>query len=121
MRLKDVHASWRNLPDVYWESFEELNNLYTDGSFVTIGYRGNLYKASIAEHSTSWFRDPSYQIDTRYKIGIWDFMNHKIVGTGSFSVGYPRSSCYDYNMSQIRVEIRKAIIRANMKPTDFYE
>ena len=115
-----VHVSRREFPEIYWESFEGLNNLYVDSLPVIVGYRGNLYRVSITEHSTLWFRDPSYQISTRYKINIWDFVNNRIVGEGNFSLEY-QGGPSPYTMSKIRAEIKRALIKATVKPTDFYK
>ena len=119
--LKDlVHVSFQEFPESYWESFEELNNLYVDRLPVVVGYHGNLYGIFIKEHSAPWLYDPSYRIDVRYKVDIWDITNNKIAGEGDFDLGYVGGH-FSYTMSKIRKEIKKAIIRANMKPTDFYK
>lgn len=121
MLLKDlVHISFQEFPETYWESFDELRNLYVDRLPVVVGYHGNLYGISVKEHSAPWFHDPSYKTDVRYKVDIWDLTNNKIAGEGDFDLAYAGDP-FSYNMSKIRKEIKKAIIRANMKPTDFYK
>ena len=119
--LKDlVHVSFQEFPDIYWESFEELQNLYVDRLPVIVGYRGNLYKVSISETTGLWEVDPSYTVNPRYKVRIWDITNNRTAGGGDFDLAY-RGGPFAHTMPRIRAEIKKAIIKINIKPTDFYK
>ena len=120
LSFKDLtHVSFVH-PTSYDEDFYGLKNLYIDRLPVIIGHRGNLYKITITEHWTPWMHDSSYRVNTRCKIDIWDITNNKIAGEGDF-VYACKGSPYSYAITEIREEIKNALIRLNVKPTDFYK
>ena len=107
-------------PTYCWDGFEGLKNLYVHGLPVLVGYRGNLYAVSITENATPWSIDPSYMINTMYKIRIWDVTNSRLAGEGTFDFSY-KGGPMTYTMSEIKKAVRKAILQLNTEPTDFYK
>lgn len=127
--LKDLaYISFQEV-NPYWEDFAELCNLYLDHEPATVGYRGNLYAVSlkslwnehvsdITRHPYERFGNPDY-FNKRFRVSIFDIMNNKTVGDGTFDMAFPSTDCHA--MPEIRKTIRNAIIKVNMKSTDYYK
>lgn len=127
--LKDLaHISFKEV-EPYWEDFVELCNLYLDHKPPIIGYRGNLYVVSLSSLWSEYapditrypyerFGNPDY-FGKRFRVSIFDIMNNKTVGDGTFDMAFPSTDCHA--MPEVRKAIRNAIIEINMKSTDYYK
>ena len=111
LRFKDLGQF--NEVEFYWEGFEKLQNLYLDGSLVIIGYRGNLYSVNLVSvYDIIW---GSY-----IRTSVFDLVNNRTVGDGTFDMAFYRADDSDLT-PRVREAIQDAIIKINMKPTDFYK
>lgn len=119
LKFKLPHVSY-TYPIPFLDDFWKLRDLQVDGIPVTIGYRGNLYEVSVIETAGFWDIDPSYRITPRYRITILNILDNKIAGEGTLVLSYGGGPLA-YTMAQVAEETKKAIIRANVEPTDFYK
>lgn len=121
--LKNLaHVSFIH-PTCFEEDFYYLKNLEADGLPVIIGYCGNLYKIYMTKCSNRWSIDPSFEINSRYRVSIWDITNNKLAGEGDFDEGYMvyAGGPVSHAINELRKEIRSALIRINTTSTNFYK
>lgn len=127
--LKDLaYISFKEV-EPYWEDFAELCNLYVDHKPTIIGYRGNLYAISLSslwnERAPNIIRHPyerfgnSDYFNKRFRVSISDLVNSRTIGEGTFDMAFPSIDCHA--MPKVRKAIRNAIIKINMKSTDYYK
>ena len=130
LTLEDLHISFQEIKP-YWEDFSELRNLYLDHKPIIVGYVGNLYEVSLTggwngellSHSYEGFVNPYGRFGNcshkRFRINIFDLMCYKPIMEGTFDIAFPSTDCHA--MPKVREAVRNAIIKVNMKSTDYYK
>ena len=119
----------------YWgEEFSNLQDVFIDGPVAFISYRGNLYEVRVR---SSYYTFDGYQYDevpvyaNSYQdcsyyakkciISIYDTINNNLIGRGTYDLSYLNTRTKHEITFEIRKAVRSAIVRVNIKPTDFYK
>lgn len=119
----------------YWGGeFSNLQDIFIDGPITFISYRGNLYevrvRSSYYEYAWPQYDEAptyvgSYQVcryyDKRCTISIYDTINNSLTGGGTYDISYLNIYEKHEIIFEIREAVRSAIVRVNIKPTDYYK
>ena len=104
-------------PHHWGEEFSNLQDIYIDGPITFIVCRGNVYEVRVRSYYGIW---ESY-CDKKCEISIHDEISGSLVGRGTCSTSHLNGTAQLETTLEIRKAIEKAIIRVNVKPTDYYK
>ena len=121
-------------PHHWGEEFSNLQDICIDGPITFISYRGNLYevrvRSSYREYAGHRYDEAptyvgSYQVchyyDKKCTISIYDTINNNLIGGATYNGSYLNIHEKHRIIFEIREAVRSAIIRVNIKPTDYYK
>jgi hypothetical protein len=102
----------------YWgEEFSNLQDICIDGLITFISYKGNVYEVRVR----SSYRACDYYYDQNCTISIYDTINNNLIGGATYNISYLDIHEKHEIIFEIREAVRSAIIRVNIKPTDYYK